>query len=258
MSIEFSKKDGGFSIFENHHGDLDVYIKNTVLLNALNKINTSYNELGPYLIPQGLSDNITNDDGLYQTYIFLYSNNSNGRQDILYTHNLFDRNFEIPVAIQFTNSPFDDAYPAFKSDYSELYFTSNREGIFNFYKAETDNRLGIIEMFSKDSVFSINKENNLSSDFDDKCPFIFHNFLVFASNREGGYGGFDLYYSNYENGEWTTPRNFGDKINTSFEEYRPIVRPQWEFTNDFMIFSSNRPGGKGGFDLYYVGIDKIK
>ena len=25
-----------------------------------------------------------------------------------------------------------------------------------------------------------------------------------------------------------------------------------------MIFSSNRPGGQGGYDLYYVGIEKIK
>ena len=33
--------------------------------------------------------------------------------------------------------------------------------------------------------------------------------------------------------------------------------PQYEFNNDFMIFSSNRPGGLGGFDLYYVGIPDI-
>jgi len=30
----------------------------------------------------------------------------------------------------------------------------------------------------------------------------------------------------------------------------------WEFDNNFMLFSSNRPGGKGGFDLYYVGVKK--
>ena len=44
----------------------------------------------------------------------------------------------------------------------------------------------------------------------------------------------------------------------AFDEYRPIIRPQeWGFTNDLMIFSSNRPEGLGGFDLYYVGIDKL-
>jgi hypothetical protein len=28
-----------------------------------------------------------------------------------------------------------------------------------------------------------------------------------------------------------------------------------DFTNKFLMFSSNRPGGKGGFDLYFTGID---
>jgi hypothetical protein len=32
---------------------------------------------------------------------------------------------------------------------------------------------------------------------------------------------------------------------------------EW-FINDLMIFSSNRPGGKGGFDLYYAGIPRRK
>ena len=82
--------------------------------------------------------------------------------------------------------------------------------------------------------------------------------MVFTSNRPGGMGGYDLFYSFYENGTWSTPVNFGDKINTPYDEYRPIVKSYgYEFTNDFMIFSSNRPGGQGGFDLYYVGIDKL-
>ena len=53
-----------------------------------------------------------------------------------------------------------------------------------------------------------------------------------------------------------TPTNLSE-FNTEYDEFRPIVRSQWDFRNDFMLFSSNRPGGKGGFDLYYVGIDKI-
>jgi hypothetical protein len=28
----------------------------------------------------------------------------------------------------------------------------------------------------------------------------------------------------------------------------------YEYQNDLMLFSSDRPGGKGGYDLYYVGI----
>jgi hypothetical protein len=79
--------------------------------------------------------------------------------------------------------------------------------------------------------------------------------LIFTSNRPGGYGGFDLYYSKYENGNWSAPTNFGSKINSPFDEYRPILfDEEIDFEKDMMVFSSNRTGGKGGFDLYFVGI----
>jgi hypothetical protein len=78
--------------------------------------------------------------------------------------------------------------------------------------------------------------------------------MVFSSNREGGFGGYDLWYSRLVNGEWTKPENFGAEINSPYDEFRPIVKEC--IPNDLMIFSSNRPGGKGGFDLYYVGINR--
>ena len=79
--------------------------------------------------------------------------------------------------------------------------------------------------------------------------------MIFTSNRPGGYGGYDLYYSVFKNGKWSSPVNFGPDINTSSDEYRPVIGYHPDFTNKFMIFSSNRPGGKGGFDLYFTGVD---
>jgi hypothetical protein len=115
----------------------------------------------------------------------------------------------------------------------------------------------LIDVLTNVQQLPIERDMSLSSAFDDKCPFISQDFIVFTSNRDGGFGGFDLYYSRFDNGKWSGPQNFGDKINTAYDEYRPVVREQFGFKNDIMIFSSNRPGGKGGFDLYYVGIDKI-
>ena len=96
---------------------------------------------------------------------------------------------------------------------------------------------------------------SLSSAGEDKCPFIYRKILVFASDREGGLGGFDLYYSEFKNGTWSAPVNFGPGINSSWDEYRPILAGDENFTNMFLLFSSNRPGGKGGFDLYFRGMD---
>ncbi|MEB2785365.1 hypothetical protein [Algoriphagus persicinus] len=88
-------------------------------------------------------------------------------------------------------------------------------------------------------------------------PFVYADLLVFSSDRPGGFGGYDLYYSHKTGDGWSEPVNFGPKINSEFDEFRPIVSDSWEFSNQVMIFSSNRPGGLGGFDLYFVGIPKF-
>ncbi|MBI5008107.1 MAG: hypothetical protein HZB98_00285, partial [Bacteroidia bacterium] len=99
------------------------------------------------------------------------------------------------------------------------------------------------------------KPDSINSTSDDKCPNIHRNVMVFASNRLGGLGGFDLYYSILKNGKWNLPVNFGPRINTIYDEYRPVIGSEQDFTNSYLIFSSNRPGGIGGFDLYFTGLE---
>jgi Tol biopolymer transport system component len=72
--------------------------------------------------------------------------------------------------------------------------------------------------------------------------------LYFASTRQGGYGGLDLYVSKLANGKYTIPENLGASINTATDEHDPLI------THDeqSIIFTSyNRPGGYGEADLYY-------
>ncbi|WP_319590879.1 hypothetical protein [uncultured Draconibacterium sp.] len=257
MSVYFSKSTGELDIYENKKYNLDVYIENSNIKNALGKINSSFDEFGPYLISLGRVQGGTNMNGRYEAYIFLYSNNSSGNQDIYFTQNIEREYYEDPIPVSYLNSDFDDAYPTFNNNYSELYFTSNRAGSFNIYKIATDSTKEVLGILSENNLTPVEIDTVLSSDFDDKCPSIMNNILVFTSNREGGFGGYDLYYSYFENGAWSDPVNFGNEINTEYDEYRPIVRSDaWQFDNDMMIFSSNRPGGKGGFDLYYVGIQR--
>jgi hypothetical protein len=257
MSIQFSEISGKLDVYKNTSNGLEVYIRNFSINYALNKINSTYNEFGPCLVPAGSSFDPTDVINRHDMYVFLYSNNSSGNQDIKFTHNLNDLYYEQTADVKFLNSEFDDAYPAFNKDFSDIYFTSNRQNSFDIYKASIDTTSELVDVLKNTSAAAIQKETILSSVADDKCPFLSNDMLVFTSNREGGYGGYDLYYSRFQNGNWGTPVNFGPKINTAADEYRPIIRPEAGFTNDFMIFSSNRPGGKGGFDLYYVGIDKI-
>ncbi|MDO9580238.1 MAG: hypothetical protein Q7J06_06670, partial [Bacteroidales bacterium] len=99
------------------------------------------------------------------------------------------------------------------------------------------------------------KVDSVNSSYDDKCPIVFRNIMVFASDREGGLGGFDLYYTIFKNGNWSSPVNLGPEINSADNEYRPVIGFHPDFENLFMMFSSDRAGGKGGFDLYFTGIE---
>jgi len=75
--------------------------------------------------------------------------------------------------------------------------------------------------------------------------------IYFASDMPGGQGGMDIYYSDFKDGKWTTPMNAGTKVNTSYDEVFPFIH-----NSGIMYFSSNKPGGDGGFDLYRLMPDR--
>ncbi|MDA3822956.1 MAG: hypothetical protein PF450_10160, partial [Bacteroidales bacterium] len=126
---------------------------------------------------------------------------------------------------------------------------------YNIYEVAFASDSTVVSILSsKEEQESVKLDLNSSSD--DKCPYINGKLLVFTSDRPGGIGGFDLYYSQYIDGKWSEPTNFGETINTEFNEYRPVTLYQDGYDNNLMLFSSDRPGGKGGYDLYYIGIDQ--
>lgn len=72
-------------------------------------------------------------------------------------------------------------------------------------------------------------------------------WLIFAGNfPTKGFGGFDLYISYLTPEGWSEPINMGPEINTEFWESSPSLSPD----KKTLYFSSNRPGGFGGKDLY--------
>ena len=49
------------------------------------------------------------------------------------------------------------------------------------------------------------------------------NMIFFASNREGGYGGSDIWMSRRVKNNWLEPVNLGPLINTSLDESTPFL-----------------------------------
>lgn len=72
-------------------------------------------------------------------------------------------------------------------------------------------------------------------------------WILFAGQFSGqGFGNYDIYKSVYTPKGWSEPENLGANINTEFWESSPSLSPD----NRVLFFSSNRPGGYGGKDLY--------
>lgn len=212
----------------------------------LPQINSSTNELGPFTMYSR--------DYLYD-YLF-YASDSAGNLDIHYVeHNIYNDLWN-GEAISKINTEYNEAYPCFKSDQSEFFFCSDKEGVYDIYKVELSG-LSVFNWLQTEDLPTWINCKALNSSKNDKCPYINGNLIVFASDREGGYGGYDLYFSVLTVDGWTEPINFGSSVNTEYDEYRPISIYASDYLNDVMFFSSNRPGGLGGFDLYYIGIPKM-
>lgn len=69
--------------------------------------------------------------------------------------------------------------------------------------------------------------------------------LYFTSDMKGGFGGKDIYVSDFENGEWGKPKNLGNEVNTEADEMFPFIKK-----NGVLYFSSNGKVGFGGLDIY--------
>lgn len=71
--------------------------------------------------------------------------------------------------------------------------------------------------------------------------------LYFSSNRAGGKGGYDIYYSVIKvSGGISEPVNLGEPVNTEWDEKTPSYWPK----KGILFFSSNGHVGLGGFDNY--------
>lgn len=71
--------------------------------------------------------------------------------------------------------------------------------------------------------------------------------LYFVAELEGGYGGTDIYYTEYDKRKkkWTLPKNLGPKVNTKFLEAFPTVH-----LDGTLYFASMGHVGMGGYDMY--------
>jgi hypothetical protein len=243
ISYSFDQKTGAFTLASNMTNDL-------FTTSLISSANTSGNDYGPLSL-------FSTSDG--NDYLMLASQNGGQLLDLYYLkyQPQFNNNMPVvhgPYPVKLLNSSKNDAYITFNSNQDSAYFTSDING--NYDILVHSRPAGImLDAWLNQNYSSSTPADSVNSSYDDKCPFILNNVMVFTSNRPGGMGGFDLYYSIFKNGKWNAPVNMGPKINSSLDEYRPVLGYDPQYKNLFLIFSSNKSGGIGGFDLYFTGFN---
>ena len=72
--------------------------------------------------------------------------------------------------------------------------------------------------------------------------------LLFASDRPGGLGKVDFWWSSRTSLDvpWSAAQNLGKPVNSDLDELSPTLSADGQT----LLFRSNRPGGRGGNDLW--------
>ncbi|MEM6319686.1 MAG: OmpA family protein [Bacteroidota bacterium] len=143
------------------------------------------------------------------------------------------------------SSPVHDGVATVNHQGNELFFTRN-----NANGKNEDNviNLKIYALQLVNDVWQNLQELPFNDDAYSNChPYLTTDgqWLYFASNRPGGFGGMDLYVSRNINGVWQKPQNLGHEINSDQNEVFPFLS-----TSNMLYFASNNEQSRGGLDLF--------
>lgn len=222
--ISLSKYRSNINYYINNtNNQLIYYIKN-------DSINRWYYQYSPYF-----------DQNVNKLFFTVREGGNLFDDENIVTASLSDNNFTDFKPYITLNSENNEGTPSFSDDGKFMVFTSCEMDFKNnscdiYYSQMKDN------LWSKPRKF----DDNVNSAFWDSQPFIYDGTLYFVSNRPGGVGGRDIYYSVIkEDGSFSKALNFKE-VNTKHEEVSPVV-------NDAIFyFSSNRDNSYGGYDIYLL------
>ena len=148
------------------------------------------------------------------------------------------------------NTMFDEYLPALTADEQTIIITrkeprkatttANTPEEEDFYIATKDNNDNWTMAQRVDEPLNSNDNEGA------QCISQDGRFIVFTICGEGGLGSCDLYWSKKVGNRWSKPRNLGAAVNSRYWD----SQPSFSIDGKTLYFTSNRPGGKGGKDIW--------
>ena len=194
--------------------------------NLGNVINESLSEFNP----------VVSDDGT----MLVFSKSEAFYDAILYSMKI-DGQWSEPRNMNEILKVDSDLYPtSISSDGKTLYLYSSADydGIIYTSRFENDTWTPVVKL--NDNINTKYWESHATISHDNKK-------LYFTSNRNGTYGGLDIYVSTMDStGDWGPAKNLGPAINTPYNEESPFL----SMDDKTLFFSSRGHFNMGGYDIF--------
>ncbi|MBE8400008.1 OmpA family protein [Leptospira borgpetersenii] len=200
-------------------------------------INTNLNEFGISLTDSG-------------NVLYFYSKRENSIYTDLYKSTRVGDKWQQGEEIENLNSNYDDQSPFILNQEEGIIFSSNRDGSIEFQLS--NGKIGV----SRDLYFSKKIDSSwikpmalprtVNTEEIEENPFLFDNRLYFTRYPFGQVSEADIFVSVYRNKTWEKATSLPGPINTAYSEIAATISRDGKT----IYFSSNRPGGFGGYDLY--------
>jgi outer membrane protein OmpA-like peptidoglycan-associated protein/tetratricopeptide (TPR) repeat protein len=221
-------------------------------------INTKYDDFGPQYVDNGLvfASERTEGGPIERTYewtgfpfleLYFTAVDTLDQANFEYTYQKKPKEYRGKV-----NTKYHDGPVSFNKDQSKIFLTRNN--YFERRRGRDDEGITRLKIFVGDRK-GRKWENLQGLPFNSDEYSVAHpslapdgQTLFFSSDMPGGFGGMDLYYSTFEDGQWGPPINLGPRINTEGHE----VFPAYHHASNKLYFASDGQVGLGGLDIYYV------
>ncbi|MEX1000948.1 MAG: hypothetical protein WDZ35_02425 [Crocinitomicaceae bacterium] len=213
-------------------------------------VNTEAPEYSPVVSLDGSSLFFTSKRLRSDSTNLRYKNINNGQyyEDIYVSYRDMNGKWSTPNYLAFCDPRKNNASISVSPDGQTVFVYQDINGGDIYYSEVEDTTFEIIVPFPAEELNTPAWETHATISPDG-------NYLYFASDREGGLGGRDIYrLKKLPNGEWSKAMNLGPPINTEFDEDAPFLGAD----NKTMYFSSNGPKSMGGFDIFISRMDEAE